>query len=59
VSQGKKIDFYHRGNRFLSPWKLIFITLEIDFYHCGKWFFPPWKIDFYHLGKLIFTTVEN
>ena len=59
ASAGKKIDFYHRGNWFLSPWKM-------DFYHLGNWFLPPWKIDFYYLGNsslppwiLIFTTMEN
>ena len=61
-----EIDFYHRGNWLLPPWKLIFTTLEIDFllplkidlsmwkidfYHCGNWFLPPWK--------LIFTTVMH
>jgi len=30
VSQGKKIDFYHHGNWFLSPWKLISTTVEIE-----------------------------
>ena len=29
VSRGKKIDFYHRGNWFLPPWKLIFTTMQI------------------------------
>ena len=67
VSQGKKIDFYHRGNWFLAPWKLIFTTLEIDFFHRGKLiFFTKVEIDFYHRrnwflppSKLIFTTVEK
>ena len=46
VSQGKKIDFYRRGNWFLPPWKLIFTTVEIDF--------TSMEIDFYYSGKLIF-----
>ena len=45
-------------NWFLTPWKLIFTTVEIDFYHHwklifyhrGNWILPPWKIDW----KLIF-----
>ena len=30
LTQGKKKDFYQRGNWFLLPWKLIITTVEID-----------------------------
>ena len=45
VSQGRKIDFYHRGNWFLN-------TLETDFYHRGNWFLLTYR------WKLIFTVLE-
>ena len=51
LTQEKKIDFYHRGNWFLPPWKWIITTGEIDFYHHGNWLLPQ--------GKLIFTTIEK
>ena len=38
-----EIDFYHRGNWFLPPRKLISTTLEIDFV----------TVEFF------FTTIEN
>jgi len=60
----------HRGRKlifttvetFLSPWKLIFNTLEIDFfitvendfYHRGNSFLLPLKIDLHRFGTFIF-----
>jgi len=44
VSKG--IDFYHRGN--LTPWKLIFTTMEYDFW---KFISTTMEIDSYHLGN--------
>ena len=60
-------------NWFLSPWKLIFITVENGFLPPWKliftavenWFLLPWKFifttvdfDFYYHGKLLLTAWE-
>ena len=66
VSQGRKlifttmeIDFYHRGNWFLTLWKLIFITVEVDFYHRGNDFYYRWKLIFTVLDFFIFIRTWN
>ena len=40
------IKFYHSGNRFLPPRKLIFNTPEFEFYHRGNWFLTPRNLNF-------------